>query len=519
VISYRLKRRAFLASVGGALGLETMLRNLEADAQGMSPPPRLLVVGWPAGTIRSHFVPSGSGTTYTTSRILQPFETAGLREDLIVLYGLSYSGLSAGGGGADEFGTVASVTGASSAGTRRNGGETDDSCAGGPSWDQILRKNVAALQRPGRGYINAIGDMRVDSFETSTRCLSYGYDTQSVLANTGGSITEHVPLSPTMSPLTLFTELFSGFIPGGGTSEEVERALRMKKSVLDSSLRDLARMRTLVPGDSRPKIDAHADAVRRLELQIQETIDQPESTCAVPEAPDASITGKSGERSSYANPVPTRDDPMLEQVSKAHLAIIRAAFECDIIRVATFHFCPGTNHVSFGGLNPADPEGNYQHHPMSHQLLDPAAYQGTPPATGPRAPLFEFLTNVHTWFNQKLADALVEFKSATDVFGGNLLDHTIVPMVTNLSNPAHTLRPLPALILGGRALGMQGGQFLNFEGNPRPHNNLWLSVARAFLPDESDIMDVLGGEIFAQNSASYDGPIPELWVKPQADME
>lgn len=65
--AYRFRRRAFLASVGGAFGLEILLRNLEASAAGATSPPRLLVAHWPNGTVRTAFVPSGTGTGYVTT--------------------------------------------------------------------------------------------------------------------------------------------------------------------------------------------------------------------------------------------------------------------------------------------------------------------------------------------------------------------------------------------------------------------------------------------------------------------
>ena len=55
--SYRTKRRTFLAGIGGAFGLEVLLGNLEASAEGARPPPRLLVVHWPLGTLRERFLP------------------------------------------------------------------------------------------------------------------------------------------------------------------------------------------------------------------------------------------------------------------------------------------------------------------------------------------------------------------------------------------------------------------------------------------------------------------------------
>src|SRR5262245_54221383 len=214
--SYRFARRSFTRGIGGAAGLKVLLRNLEATAQGTPPPPRFLRTHWPVGTIKYYFRATGTGTNFTYSRILKPFETAGLKNDMTILFGLFCNGIGSGQGGGHEAGTPRATTGASCPGTRANGGEPDDASAGGPSWDQIFLKNVPALQRSGAGYVNAICDERVDSFETSTRCLSYGYTTQQVAAARGGdangNITENVPLLPVLSPLQLYMNLFAGFM-------------------------------------------------------------------------------------------------------------------------------------------------------------------------------------------------------------------------------------------------------------------------------------------------------------------
>src|SRR6185369_11954624 len=121
--SYRFARRSFFAAVGGAFGLKILLRNIEAVAQGATSPPRFLLTHWPVGTVRTQWLPTGTGTGYTTSPILKPFEDAGLREDMIALYGLSHSGINTGGGGGHEAGTPMMSTGANCPGTRSNGGE------------------------------------------------------------------------------------------------------------------------------------------------------------------------------------------------------------------------------------------------------------------------------------------------------------------------------------------------------------------------------------------------------------
>ena len=100
MMSYRFARRSFLSAIGGAAGLEILLRNMEAGAQGAGPPPRFLMMHWPVGTIRTQFVPNGTGTSYTTSKspagssaatnngagyIISPFDTPELRPHTIIL--------------------------------------------------------------------------------------------------------------------------------------------------------------------------------------------------------------------------------------------------------------------------------------------------------------------------------------------------------------------------------------------------------------------------------------------------
>ena len=158
--SYRIARRAFMRSIGaGAVGLKILLRNMEASAQGAAPPPRFLMTHWPVGTQKYWFSPvavgsnpnptlptlptiAANGTNWDFSRILKPFGDAGLKNDMIVLYGLNSGGVGRFGGG-HEAGTPQTTTGAPTPGTRSNGGETDDAVAGGPSWDQNLPQERA----------------------------------------------------------------------------------------------------------------------------------------------------------------------------------------------------------------------------------------------------------------------------------------------------------------------------------------------------------------------------------------
>jgi len=493
---------------------------MEAMAQGATSPPRFLMTHFPVGTLRARFLPTGTGSSYVASPIIQPFEDAGLRQHMSVFYGFSDDHLQCPGGGGHEAGTPFTTTGCGSAGTRQNGGERDDGVAGGPSFDQVFLKNVPGLARDGIGYVNAICDARVDSNESSTQCLSYSYTQRSISSSVpGGNITEYTPLLPQLSPAQLYASLFSNFMPGGATDANREaalRALRLRKSVLDYSLSELNELGRLAPSAEKPKIEVHADAIRKIELQLAAQIEEIEagggqSTCVAPTEPARDLSGGKG-NSQYLENVNSDDSEVHKIVAEAHSGVILAAFQCDIIRVATFQFSPGTNHVSFKGMWPSNPNRIAMHHPVSHAgaFLGNASEANPSDLDGDDRDRYEFLANVQTWYNQRLADFLVKLRDTEDAYGGSLLDHTVVPYVTEVAQSNHWRKPKPAYLFGGGKLGLKHGTFQNF--NERPQVDLFLSCAQALMQTD-DPKGGLGAERFNQFNAGA-GAISGLWEKP-----
>ena len=187
--------------------------------------------------------------------------------------------------------------------------------------------------------------------------------------------------------------------------------------------------------------------------------------------------------------------------------MLKAAFVCDIIRVATFQWAPSTSLVSFQGLHPTDPSSSYMHHPVSHTISGSATLD-----TGPnRLPAVTFLSNVQAWYNTQTAKALAEWKTTPDGYGGMLLDQTVVPFLSNIAMCSHEVTNLPAMLIGGKALGFQHGRFMQLSP-ARPLNDLWLTVGQAF--GLSLGAAPLSAEAFAQVPATYTGPISGLWTKP-----
>ena len=92
-----------------------------------------------------------------------------------------------------------------------------------------------------------------------------------------------------------------------------------------------------------------------------------------------------------------------------------------------------------------------------------------------------------------------------------LSDHdAIIPFVTEVAESAHTRGPKPAMIFGGKALGMQGGQFQNFSST-RPQQDLFVTIAQAYFGNTTPLTTNLSAEKFVKTGVSV---IPGLWTKP-----
>jgi hypothetical protein len=267
---------------------------------------------------------------------------------------------------------------------------------------------------------------------------------------------------------------------GTGDMEALRRARMLRKSVLDFSLRDLGKLRTLAPKSEHERLDAHEQAVRAVEKELDAADTRDPDACAKPMMPPV-LTPFSDSQANrigngnYSTVNGRASDEMLhEQIGKLHFEVIKAAFQCDLTRVVTFQWSPGTNHVSFKGMYPNEPDSIKMHHPLSHEF------------NNPQAP--EFLTKVDTWYSQRTAGFLQALLETKDLAGGSLLDNTLVPYVTEVARADHSFQNAPFLVFGGKGVKLQGDRLKKY--NPRrPVNDMWLACAQAL-----DVpMTALGG--------------------------
>ncbi len=295
MISYRFKRRAFITALSGGVGLKIMLRNSSCRRRRCASPARLLVTHWPVGIV------AGSGNALWTptsgsvggSPGLKPFADAGLGPDMTVMRGISTPG-NLNGGGSHEGGTVVLVTGVSCGGTRTNRTEGDDGYRGravlraGPAEG---RHGAQLAQGPGAGYANSIADSRTDFAEVSTKCLSYSSNKQNVTLYSGGTAQENIPLTPVLSPLTQYTNLFGNFVPTAAAYDDGQTAAAPADDDADQPRAPEERPR-LRDGRDQP---AQGDGSQRRAQQAPEPLRRHLADGAVGHEPDQLVVPRAGD--------------------------------------------------------------------------------------------------------------------------------------------------------------------------------------------------------------------------------
>jgi len=251
----------------------------------------------------------------------------------------------------------------------------------------------------------------------------------------------------------------------------MQRARMLKKSVLDFALGDLAKLRTLAPSSERERLDAHESAIRELE-QSFDAAPMGAASCGLSSPPPElqPFTDGQGNRIGNGNYTTSSGDKtehlMHQMIGELHFEVIRAAFQCDLTRVVTFQWSPGTNHVSFQGFYPPDLNAVKMHHPLSHEFNNPDAP--------------EFLTRIDTWYSERTSEMLQKLMNTPDVGGGTLMDNTLVPYVTEVARADHSFDNAPFIVFGGPNVRLKQGGLFKQHSPKRGVNDIWLACAKAF---------------------------------------
>jgi hypothetical protein len=423
-----LSRRTVLRGARGiAIGLpllDIMVRKGRTPAQEA---PRRFVTHFSAnGTVPSAWKPTGTGTAFQLSPILQPLSAH--RQRLLVIGGLNDS--------AGLRGVLLSHCGISTMLTGRPlpAGELDCGGAGKAGWPagHSLDQEIA-------GKIGAT---------TKFRSLQFGVDSRSTLPLCVTSSFAGVaqPLAPENSPAAMFRRLFSDFAAPATTQDpaaadlEIRRTWTQRRSILDAVHEDFAALDGRVGAADRQKLGVHLEALRSLEKRIAGTT-----------PPTAPVIASSACKKPAAPPDAKADFPTTGRLQTDLLVM---ALACDLTRVASLQWG-----VEVDGHRHPWANADVNHHDASHKPDGDAAAQTA-------------LININTWYAKQFAYLLDQMQA------NGLIDRSLVWWFSGISiGNTHSSKDHPTVLAGDAGRYFKTGRYLTFPGNAV--NDLHVSILNA----------------------------------------
>lgn len=408
-----MTRRSLLAGAGGALLAGAMTRLVRGEVPRA--PQRLLIIHKPIGTVPARYDCAGGERDFTLSPILEPF--ADLREHMVILDGVTIRKATNTPGEDHGNAIVTAMTGGVPFKTL-----SGVATAERPSIDQLLARSPFAADTP-ISSLQLAADVRFTDRFTSV--LSYA--------------DRAAPMPPEGRPVAVYARVFGALADPGVDAITLGRARQRRKSVLDFARGNLAKISAKVGIEGRARLDRHLAAIRETELLLDRS---------------AGFDTTALEASVRAADVLHLDAHHAE-IGRAHLDIVRAAFQCDLTRIVNFGWASGQSQVDFSKLLPS-------FEPMGHHILSHSARPDDEAA-------------IHRWYNEQTAAFLQTLRDTPDVDGRSLLDNTLVVMWSEMRLGIHTFDNVPLVLFGG---GIDGGRLVRAGGYST--NDLWLAIANRF---------------------------------------
>jgi hypothetical protein len=450
-------RRPLLAGIGAGVA-HMFFRPLVAQAEGVTPQ-RLLLIHRPCGSWPKLFFPTGpAGSSYASTPLLDSF--AALRAKMVVAKGVDCPRTDAVNGDRHGMGIMTMLAGTmvvQPPGTSRSDLEDTNSktiTAGAPTIDQYVLdrtngiKALAGTRFPSIQLAGTARSAQNRSF-TCLTTISYGGPSKPLYAEARSQVA--------------FNNILGAVMVGGGRPVDpavIARQQAQGKSVLDFVLGDLARLKGQVPASQQPKLEAHTEAIRQLELRI--TTDPPPllAGCVKPTLiPEPSL----------GSPGATKDEAAHQAVSTNMLAIIRCAFQCDVTRVASFTFADGNNGMRPHSYvpNPTFSIEGEHHGDVSHGGSSPDAVAAK--------------VQTDKLYGDLTATMLTEMDKVPEGDGGaTLLDNTLSFYFSECSiGDDHNTKDMPIIFFGGKFLKLAVGNYLRFTPSLYM-NDVWTTILNAW---------------------------------------
>lgn len=428
----QISRRTVLRGLGVSLALpwiEAMTTNAAVAATGVAadPPRRMAFMFVPNGMHLPDWTPKAEGYGYDLPYILEPL--AKVRDDLMVVSGLTHDKGRANGDGAGDHARSASVflTGAQ---PRKTSGSNIRS---GVSVDQQAAQLVGHKTRFPSLELGCEEGRGAGSCDSGYSCA---YSSNVAWAS------EANPVGKETNPRLVFERLFSDQPTKSSDSDkEFARRQILRKSVLDFVSDDARRLQKRLGGNDRRKIDEYLSGVREIERRIE--MAEKEAASGLTQEV-LGHSAPSGKPKDYGEHVRLMFDMMT------------LAFQTDSTRISTFMLANAGSNRSYRNLEV--PDG---HHELSHHRGDPKKHAK--------------IRKINRFHVEQFAYFLEKLKAIPEG-DGTLLDNCMIVYGSGLSDGnRHNNENLPVLVAGSGGGTIDVGRHLRVK-EETPMNNLFMSM-------------------------------------------
>jgi hypothetical protein len=417
--NWHLARRDLLKHLGVGAACLPLLRATRSYGAGAGFSKRLMVLQMSEGLRQQYWKPNtGSLMGQTLPPTLVPLDAH--KSELIVMPDMSNPGI--GAGGHASYGVIYYGKGAA------GGGYKEPS---GPTFDQVAANAIkgATTRRSMHAWVQLHLPPLPTTQPGGTHCFWAG----------AGQ-----PINPQGDPYQVYKEVFAGGdFNTASDPAAVKKLMADKKSILDFVGSNLDEFRKRLGSEDKVAIDAHFQAVRDLEAQLQASATNTSGACAV--APGM---------------IDINDRSKYPEIMKAHLNLMVSALKCGVTNVVTLqHGDSSGNSINFGSFVPGLPllsKNNYKSpwrnwHDLGHSPIQDGV---------------DHKKIVDGWFMARFAELFAQMKQIPEE-GGSLFDHTVVLIGNHMQEGAnHDAQKNPMMVLAGKAMGMATGQCVASAGKP-----------------------------------------------------
>lgn len=433
-----LSRRTFLEGAGVTLALPFLEGMLPAQMSltqtAANPKTRFAGIFFPHGMAPGYWVPKTEGSGFEFPFIMQPLEA--FRDRVVLLSGLHARSAEPPPGvtGSDHFVAAAYLCATKPKKTTGADVQVDTTI------DQIIAQKI------GQETLLPSLQLAVEDPGASSSC-GEGYSC--AYTNSISWSSPNKPLPMELNPQVVFERLFGD----GSDPEERAARRRQQRSVLDTVVHSLARLRKDIGPSDRARLDQYTEDIREIERRLDL------AAKASAEAPSIAV--------------PAGVPEAFDEHVKLQFDLTALAFQGDITRVSTLLGARDLTNRSFPSSGT-----NTGFHGGSHHAENPDKIAD--------------YAKINRYHVQMLAYFLNKLKSTPDG-DGTLLDHSLILYGSNMGNSnQHQHYDVPHILAGGASGRLKGGRHLAYPSKTVPTGNLLLSILDVFGVDQEHVGDSTG---------------------------